>query len=358
MPVKTTPLESPLTSPSQFTLPLSLKPSSFNHFPSLIILCSWKSIGGAIDSFTITTFDANHCPEKMQENEPGKQVKSAVRLRNTSKYHVAFKISDISINFIATNLILISPASIVAKINGQDSICKADLEEVTSLYHDRCKTAYHEVRFYSTVILCLTSLTAVDLSLLQDNAEWNFHCCRSLSGGQKSRVVFTSISMSKPHILLLDEPTNHLDMQSIDALADALDEFTGGVVLVSHDSRLISRVCEDEEKSEIWVVEDGTVRNFPGTFNEYKEDLQREIKAEFTDDTIQARTMLKETIIRPPRMTQLQILQCLLLGLLLGVPQSLFPFLHLLELVLACSRIQSLTHQFLLQNDSQLFGKT
>lgn len=101
-----------------------------------------------------------------------------------------------------------------------------------------------------------------------------------LSGGQKSRVVFTSISMSKPHILLLDEPTNHLDMQSIDALAEALEEFTGGVVLVSHDSRLISRVCEDEEKSQIWVVEDGTVRTFPGTFDEYKEELQREIKAE------------------------------------------------------------------------------
>ncbi|XP_057983024.1 ABC transporter F family member 4 [Malania oleifera] len=104
-----------------------------------------------------------------------------------------------------------------------------------------------------------------------------------LSGGQKARVVFTSISMSKPHILLLDEPTNHLDMQSIDALADALDEFTGGVVLVSHDSRLISRVCEDEERSEIWVVENGTVVSFPGTFEEYKEELQREIKAEVDD---------------------------------------------------------------------------
>ncbi|GLJ17763.1 hypothetical protein SUGI_0310080 [Cryptomeria japonica] len=101
-----------------------------------------------------------------------------------------------------------------------------------------------------------------------------------LSGGQKARVVFTSISMSKPHILLLDEPTNHLDMQSIDALGDALEEFTGGVVLVSHDSRLISRVCEDEEKSQIWVVENGTVRTFPGTFEEYKEELQKEIKAE------------------------------------------------------------------------------
>ncbi|KAE8663806.1 ABC transporter F family member 4 [Hibiscus syriacus] len=104
-----------------------------------------------------------------------------------------------------------------------------------------------------------------------------------LSGGQKARVVFTSISMSKPHILLLDEPTNHLDMQSIDALAEALDEFTGGVVLVSHDSRLISRVCEDEEKSQIWVVDNGTVNTFPGTFEDYKDELQREIRAEVDD---------------------------------------------------------------------------
>ncbi|KAD2804310.1 hypothetical protein E3N88_37687 [Mikania micrantha] len=104
-----------------------------------------------------------------------------------------------------------------------------------------------------------------------------------LSGGQKARVVFTSISMSKPHILLLDEPTNHLDMQSIDALADALDEFTGGVVLVSHDSRLISRVCDDEEKSQIWVVENGTVEEFDGTFDDYKEELLKEIRAEVDD---------------------------------------------------------------------------
>ncbi|MCL7033984.1 hypothetical protein MKW94_001857 [Papaver nudicaule] len=69
------------------------------------------------------------------------------------------------------------------------------------------------------------------------------------------------------------EPTN--DVQSTDALADALDEFTGGVVLVSHDSRIISRVCEDEE-----IGENGTVESFPGIFDEYKEELQKEIKAE------------------------------------------------------------------------------
>ncbi|KAL0007800.1 hypothetical protein SO802_009302 [Lithocarpus litseifolius] len=62
-----------------------------------------------------------------------------------------------------------------------------------------------------------------------------------LSGGEKARVVFSSISMSKPHKLLLDEPKNHLDMQSIDSLANAINEVIGGVVLVSHDSRLISQ---------------------------------------------------------------------------------------------------------------------
>ncbi|CAH2064136.1 unnamed protein product [Thlaspi arvense] len=94
-----------------------------------------------------------------------------------------------------------------------------------------------------------------------------------LSGGQKARVVFTSISMSKPHILLLDEPTNHLDEETIDALANTLDKFTGGVVLVSHDtSRVVSRVCDDEEKGQIWVVKDGTVTL--GTYEEYIENLQ------------------------------------------------------------------------------------
>ncbi|KAK1665354.1 hypothetical protein QYE76_053513 [Lolium multiflorum] len=101
-----------------------------------------------------------------------------------------------------------------------------------------------------------------------------------LSGGQKARVVLASMALEEPHVLLLDEPTNHLDMQTIDALADALCEFAGGVVLVSHDSRLISRVCDDEESSEVWVVQDGTVSTYHGTFEEYKEELMQEIREE------------------------------------------------------------------------------
>ncbi|GIL68036.1 hypothetical protein Vafri_21320 [Volvox africanus] len=105
-----------------------------------------------------------------------------------------------------------------------------------------------------------------------------------LSGGQKARVVFTSIALMQPHILLLDEPTNHLDMQSIDALCDALSEFEGGVIVISHDSQLLSRLCEDEERSQVLVVEDGKIRHYPGDFEDYRAELIREITAELDEE--------------------------------------------------------------------------
>ncbi|KAG2501866.1 hypothetical protein HYH03_000364 [Edaphochlamys debaryana] len=105
-----------------------------------------------------------------------------------------------------------------------------------------------------------------------------------LSGGQKARVVFTSIALSNPHILLLDEPTNHLDMQSIDALCDALGEFEGGVIVISHDAQLLQKLCEDEERSQVLVVEDGKIRQYPGDFEDYRAELIREITAELDED--------------------------------------------------------------------------
>ena len=79
---------------------------------------------------------------------------------------------------------------------------------------------------------------------------------RTLSDGLRNRVVFAQLAMENPHILLLDEPTNHLDMGSIDALAAAIKEFEGGVVIVSHDFRLISQVAE-----ELWEVKDRKIVN-------------------------------------------------------------------------------------------------
>jgi ATP-binding cassette subfamily F protein 2 len=77
-----------------------------------------------------------------------------------------------------------------------------------------------------------------------------------LSDGLRNRVVFSQLSMEMPHILLLDEPTNHLDMQSIDALAQAIKKFEGGVVVVSHDFRLLSLIAE-----ELWEVKDKKIVN-------------------------------------------------------------------------------------------------
>ena len=105
-----------------------------------------------------------------------------------------------------------------------------------------------------------------------------------LSGGQKARVVFAAIALSNPHILLLDEPTNHLDMQSIDALADALEEFEGGIVIISHDSRLLSRVCDDAERAEVWIVDNGEVEEYDGDFEDYKMELMKEIADELDED--------------------------------------------------------------------------
>merc|ERR1712154_299675 len=96
----------------------------------------------------------------------------------------------------------------------------------------------------------------------------------TMSDGQKSRVVFTLISLTNPHMLLLDEPTNHLDMQCIDALADAIKAFSGGTVLVSHDFRLIDQVAK-----EIWVCDQG-VTTWKGDIKAYKEHLSKAMKKE------------------------------------------------------------------------------
>nr|XP_046244116.1 ATP-binding cassette sub-family F member 3 [Scatophagus argus] len=97
----------------------------------------------------------------------------------------------------------------------------------------------------------------------------------SLSGGQKSRVAFAQMTMPCPNFYILDEPTNHLDMETIEALAKALNKFKGGVILVSHDERLIRLVCK-----ELWVCEGGKVRRIDGGFDEYRDILHEQFKKE------------------------------------------------------------------------------
>ncbi|GAX23933.1 ATP-binding cassette, subfamily F, member 3 [Fistulifera solaris] len=86
-----------------------------------------------------------------------------------------------------------------------------------------------------------------------------------LSGGQKSRVAFAALAYKKPHVLVIDEGSNHLDMGAVDALVEAVQDFKGGVLVVSHDQYFVSKTC-----SELWVVHEGKATRFRGDFNDYK----------------------------------------------------------------------------------------
>uniref|UniRef100_A0A669PVA6 ATP binding cassette subfamily F member 3 n=1 Tax=Phasianus colchicus TaxID=9054 RepID=A0A669PVA6_PHACC len=97
----------------------------------------------------------------------------------------------------------------------------------------------------------------------------------SLSGGQKSRVAFAQMTMSCPNFYILDEPTNHLDMETIEALAKALNKFRGGIILVSHDECFIRLVCH-----ELWVCENATVTRIEGGFDQYRDILKEQFRKE------------------------------------------------------------------------------
>eukprot|EP00924_Labyrinthula_sp_SR-Ha-C_P009764 maker-scaffold_22-snap-gene-5.13-mRNA-1 protein AED:0.02 eAED:0.02 QI:22/1/1/1/1/1/2/105/693 len=115
----------------------------------------------------------------------------------------------------------------------------------------------------------------------------------NLSGGQKSRVVFTGLSFYEPHIMFLDEPTNNLDLESINALIDAINEFEGGVVLVSHDARLIQE-CE----MTLWVCQKKDVYEVEGGFEEYKEDILKDIRRENERQEAKMKARLEERALQ------------------------------------------------------------
>ena len=87
-------------------------------------------------------------------------------------------------------------------------------------------------------------------------------------------MAFAMLSLQKPHVLLLDEPTNHLDIEAMDALAEALQQFEGGVLMVSHDVTMLQTVC-----TSLWVCDGGTVEKFDGTVADYKKKISAQADA-------------------------------------------------------------------------------
>ena len=98
----------------------------------------------------------------------------------------------------------------------------------------------------------------------------------NLSGGEKARLVLATITTQTPHLLLLDEPTNHLDIDARGALVQALNDFEGAVILVSHDPNLVSLVAD-----RLWIIKDHTCTPFDGDVSDYRKQI--------LDDTRQAR---------------------------------------------------------------------
>ena len=86
----------------------------------------------------------------------------------------------------------------------------------------------------------------------------------NLSGGERARLLLNLVAMAAPHLLILDEPTNHLDIDSRRALLDALNDYQGAVILITHDRSLMELVAD-----RLWLAADGTVAPFEGDMDDY-----------------------------------------------------------------------------------------
>ena len=119
-----------------------------------------------------------------------------------------------------------------------------------------------------------------------------------LSGGERARLALALITRDAPHMLILDEPTNHLDVDAREALVQALNAYTGAVILVSHDRHMVELTAD-----RLVLVDDGTAREFDGSLDDYiafvlKGDGPKEAKAKKADRKAQAEQRERDQELR------------------------------------------------------------
>lgn len=112
------------------------------------------------------------------------------------------------------------------------------------------------------------------LGMVQFSGDEVMRSASSLSGGELARVALAMMMLEGANLLVFDEPTNHLDVESIEQLEDAIERFSGSVVLVSHDRELLRKLV-----TRVWELRDGKIRVFDGEFSEFEESREREEKA-------------------------------------------------------------------------------
>jgi len=112
----------------------------------------------------------------------------------------------------------------------------------------------------------------------------------NLSGGERARLLLNLIAMAAPHLLILDEPTNHLDIDSRRALLDALNDYDGAVILITHDRSLIDLVAD-----RLWLTADGHIKPFKGDMDDYARFVLDRVKA---SATAPAQTSVSDAVLR------------------------------------------------------------
>lgn len=153
------------------------------------------------------------------------------------------------------------------------------------------------------------------MALISAGFPWAHHGQKvsTLSGGERSRLLFVGLTLARYSLLMLDEPTNHLDMEGKEALATTLQQFDGGVLLVSHDRQLIAQSC-----NRFWLIEDGLLsewhdaeavferlRERTGLMASLASPAVADVKAQASDDLLERlialETLLAEDLARKPK---------------------------------------------------------
>lgn len=173
-------------------------------------------------------------------------------------------------------------STLLKLVVGRNEPCKGTIK-----YHRNLKIGYfaqHHVDHLDMNKSCISVLEEVspgmpveeyrrELGSFGISGSLALQTVASLSGGQKSRVALAKMCIVQPNFLVLDEPTNHLDIETIEALGKSIADFKGGVILVSHDERLINVVCKD-----LWVCCNGSVTAYEGGLAAYKNEIYKEIE--------------------------------------------------------------------------------